>query len=461
MILCIDCGLTNGKALLLDKTGNCHAQVSFSTPLEDCLIDTHALRVALYQALHTMDLSKVIAINVSGHGNGIYAIGEKDVLPVGYSSMVNASAGYVQNTFSITAQSDWAGQPLPILAWLKDTQPEIYNSIRTVLFCKDLLRWFLTGSATTELTDASAAGLLNARTGKYDPALLALYGLSDLETKLPPLLKSDAVGGLVSQEAARLTGLPQGVPVYGGLFDVNSCMLGSGVIAPGTYSLIAGTWGINACACKELVESTAITQCSRFFGTADFVCIDCAPTSCSNLEWFSQKILGSMPYSQVNEFVAQASADEELLYLPYIYAPMDLPNAKGGFSGIKPHHGVGDLLRAVFEGIVFEHKYRLEKLISAGCHGDCAILSGGGAASEIMCQMFADVCGIPFRACKQTEAGALGGAILALNAQGVYPSLEEAVRALVHYRSEYTPNPTTKDYYEKKYAKFLLLRDSG
>lgn len=458
MILCIDCGLTRGKALLFDEKGCCAGESSFPTPLSGSLIDTHALRARLFQALQGLDLSAVTAVTVSGHGNGIYAIGKEDVLPVGYSSMVTESADFVRRTFSITAQSDWAGQPLPILAWLKATQKEVYGSIQTLLFCKDLLRWFLTGTAATEYTDASAAALLNARTGTYDPELLALYGLSDLQSKLPPLLKSDDVGGRVTAAVAQATGLPQGIPVYAGLFDVNSCMLGSGVLDGSAYALIAGTWGINACACDALVESTGITQCCRFFGSAPFVCIDSAPTSCANLEWFSQKVLGDMPYDKVNELVAAAAADDTLLYLPYLYAPMDLPDAKGGFQGVKPHHGAGDLLRAVFEGIVFEHRYRLEKLRSVGCQGSYALLSGGGAASDLMCQMFADVCGIPFQVCCQTQAGALGGAILALTARGVYPDLFAAVKALVAHRATFTPDPSKKDYYEQKYQAFLRAR---
>lgn len=461
MILCIDCGLTKGKALLFDEKGVCHAETSFPTPLKDCFIDTHALRASLLAALRELDLNAVTAVTVSGHGNGIYAIGKEDVLPVGYSSMVTQSADFVRHTFPITAQSDWAGQPLPILAWLKATQKDVYGSIQRVLFCKDLLRWFLTGTAATEYTDASAAGLLNARTGTYDEKLLALYGLSDLMDKLPPLLSSDAVGGLVSAEVSRVTGLPEGVPVYAGLFDVNSCMLGTGVTDGSAYALIAGTWGINACACGGLVESTEITQCCRFYGTVPFVCIDSAPTSCANLEWFSQQVLGDMPYERVNELVAAAPMDDGLLYLPYLYAPMDLPGARGGFLGIKPHHGAGDLLRAVYEGIVFEHRYRLEKLRAAGCHGDSAVLSGGGAASELLCRMFADVCGIPFRVCEQTQAGALGGAILALSAQGIYANPQEAAEALVRFRAVYTPDPTKKAYYDRKYHSFLLQRNTG
>lgn len=468
MILCIDCGLTNGKLLLFSETGDCLGKTSFTTPLSHTLIDTHQLRELLYGELQELlrnipvPAQQISCITVSGHGNGLYLIGEEDVLPVGYSSMVTESAGQLpppSQTFPIILQSDWAGQPLPILSWIKQTKPEIYAQAKTVLFCKDLLRWFLTGTAVTEETDASAAGLLNAHTGQYDIDLLRIYDLEDARTKLPIVFKSDSCAGMVTQEVSEQTGLPAGIPVLGGLFDVNSCMLGSGVIDSGTYSIIAGTWGINAAPSLSLVQSERITQCCRFYGSSPYVCIDSAPTSCSNLEWFSQTVLGNMSYEEVNRLVEAEPEDEELIYLPYLYPPMDLPRAQGGFVGLKPHHGAGSMLRAVFEGIVLEHRYRIEKLRQAGIVANNAVLSGGASNSLAFAQMFADVCGIPFSIPNQSEAGALGGAILGLTASGVYPNLNAAVQALVQYKATIAPNAQRKDYYDRKYRKFRSIQE--
>ena len=125
MFLCIDCGLTNGKLLLLDDRGTCHGESAFPTPLERGLVHTHVLRERLFKAVRQLlrdsglDPKKIRSISVSGHGNGLYALGETDVLPLGYSSMVTESGGFLPppgKTFPIILQSDWAGQPLPILA---------------------------------------------------------------------------------------------------------------------------------------------------------------------------------------------------------------------------------------------------------------------------------------------------------------------------------------------------------
>ena len=467
MILCIDCGLTKGKLLLFSSDGACYGETSFPTPLDHSLIHTHILREYLYIAIKELlhntgtDANRISCITVSGHGNGLYAIGEDDVLPVGYSSMMTESGEFLPRagvTFPIILQSDWAGQPMAILAWLKKRKPRTYHQIKTVLFCKDLLRWFLTGVAVTEETDASAAGLLNAVTGQYDRQLLQFYDVEDAYDKLPLILKSDACAGRITSVVAEKTGLCIGTPVLAGLFDVNSCMLGTGVIDDDSYALIAGTWGINASASQTLVKTTSITQCCRFFGAVPYVCIDSAPTSCSNLEWFVKNVLEDMPYPQVNQLVLQQPADDNLLYLPYLYAPMDLPKAQGGFVGLQAHHSKADMLRAVYEGIVFEHRYRLEKLQAIGIHSDTAILSGGASGSNVFAQMFADVCGLTIKTPAQTQAGALGGAILGLTATGTYPNIRAAVDTLVHYRPEFKPSPNCANYYERKYRKFKELQ---
>ncbi len=464
MILCIDCGLTKGKLLLLTREGICRGEVSFHTPLHHEQIDTFALRSHLFAAIRELlaqdgcDAQQVSCITVSGHGNGLYLLGEKDVLPVGYSSMFRDSAPYLPEpgkTFPIILQTDWAGQPLPILAWVKDTKPEIYEQAKTILFCKDLLRWFLTGVAATEPTDASAAGLLDARTGAYSVPLLSVYGLEDAAEKLPAIINSDAVGGVVTETVSTLTGLRAGTPVLGGLFDVIGCMLGTGVINAGDYAMVAGTWGIQAVPSATLVETKEITQCCQFIGKLPYVCIDSAPVSCSNLEWFSQTVLRHQNYEEANQLVAEAQMDEELLYLPFLYAPMDMPKAEGGFVNLRAHHTAASMMRAVYEGIVFEHCRRLEKL-KKEC-GECrqVILSGGGAKSPILVQMLADVCGINVLIPKQMQAGAMGGAIMALSAMGEYPDLQSAVKNLVQYQEIYRPNPENQAYYAGKYQAYL------
>ena len=194
--LAIDCGLTKIKANIFSQKGQKLFEEQENTPLENCEIDTLVLKEKIISLIkRVMANSKicaddVLAISTSGHGNGIYLLDENGVLPKGYSSMFSKSAPFTPKTedvFSITNQTSWDGQPLPILAYLKQEKPEIFSKVKKVLFCKDVIKYFITGKVLTEYTDASAAGILNCKNADYDVELLKVYGLEDDINILPKI----------------------------------------------------------------------------------------------------------------------------------------------------------------------------------------------------------------------------------------------------------------------------------
>ena len=92
-------------------------------------------------------------------------------------------------------------------------------------------------------------------------------------------------------------------------------------------------------------------------------------------------------------------------------------------------HGEGHLLRALFEGVVFEHRRHIERLRDAGAVIDQATLSGGGARSAVWAQMLADCLGIPISVADGDETGALGAALSAGVGVGLFSGYDEAVGA--------------------------------
>lgn len=458
-ILSIDCGLTKSKCAVFSQRGEVLLENEIATPLKGTMINTAALCNAVTTLIYESFINApfvakdIRAICVSGHGNGLYAIGEHGILPFAYSSMYADSKRYIPEnnaSFPFNIQSAWSGQPLTILSYLHNEKPDDFIKIRKVLFCKDLIKYILTGRVCTDYTDASAAGLLNYKTGNYDTELLRLYGLEQYEDLLPELCQSTDVIGKVTAEVARKTGLKTGTPVIGGLFDVNSCMVGAGVIRPEKYCIISGTWGINSAVVGEPVEIKEITQCSNFCCPDKFMCIDSAPTSCVNLEWFLKNVVSGISLEQA-DFIVEAQPVSELIYLPYIYRPMDF-NMGGGFVGLSHTHNYKDMLRAVFEGIVFDHALRIEKLRNNGIVYDSAVLTGGASNSSVFCRMFADCLGIKIYTTAQPQSGALGAAVMGSVAVGIYPDIETAVEKMVSVKQCYSPSGDTR--LRDKYKKF-------
>lgn len=459
-ILSIDCGLTKSKSAVFNQRGEVLLENEMDTPLKGTAINTAALCNAvttlIYESIINGGFSPkdIKAICVSGHGNGLYIIGEHGILPYAYSSMYTGSKRYIPDTessFPINIQSAWSGQPLAILSYLRNEEPLVFSKIRKILFCKDVIKYILTGRICTDYTDASAGGMLNYKTGTYDAELLKLYGLEDCEYLLPEICHSTDIIGGVTESMARKTGLRAGTPVIGGLFDVNSCMVGAGVIKPDKYCIISGTWGINSAVVEEPAQIRGITQCCNFCSPERFMCIDSAPTSCVNLEWFLRNIIEGISFEEA-DIIVEKQPVSELIYLPYIYKPMDLNVNGGSFIGLTHNHNYKDMLRAVFEGIVFDHVYRIEKLKENGIVYDSAVLTGGASRSSVFCRMFADSLGIKIYTIANSQTGALGVAVLGTVAVGIYPDIETATQKMVGIKQCYEPRVNSA--LTLKYKKF-------
>ena len=458
--LSIDCGLTKVKANIFNSNGDMVAEAGYDTPLENFLVDTVKLRekvVDLVKAVvfkASASAEDIKTVSTSGHGNGAYLLLDDGVYKHGYSSMFVDSTPYTPPTdtvFGITNQTSWSGQPLPILSYLKNEKYEVFQKTKKLLFCKDVIKYFLTGRVTTDYTDASAAGILDYRTASYSKELLECYGLEDYMHILPDICSSADVIGTVSEEFAKESGLAQSTTVLGGMFDVNACMIGASVVKSDKYCIIGGTWGINSAVLDRYISNKNITQCCNFLYPNQYMCIDSAPTSCTNLEWFLKNVIRESSYKAADEIVQNQSFDEQLLYLPYIYSASDV-NALGSFIGLNANHTYKDMLRAVYEGIVFEHARRIEKMKEAGVDFDTAVLTGGAANGEVLCQMFADVTGLNIQTVEQSQTGSLGGAIVGSVAAGVYGNIEEAVGRMVRFQKCYYPEK--KIDYTAKYNLF-------
>ncbi|TIU38893.1 MAG: carbohydrate kinase, partial [Mesorhizobium sp.] len=185
-----------------------------------------------------IDAGEIVAIGCAGHGNGLYALDRTGAPLIGIQSLDTRAVDIVaewakenvgDRTYAHCLQRPWAAQTPTLLAWLKRFSPALFASIGTVFLCKDFVVNRLTGARSSDSSDMSGCGLLQMQDRRYEPDLLAAYGLGDCMDLLPPVLESADIAGHVSAEVAALTGLRAGTPVVAGLFDVVASAVGSGV----------------------------------------------------------------------------------------------------------------------------------------------------------------------------------------------------------------------------------------
>ena len=488
----LDNGGTSTKAALYDETGRELAVANrdtrvltpgpdrFERDMEEmweanCAVIREVLR------LSGRDPASVAGVAVCGHGKGLYLWG-KDGKPAGHGilSTDNRAYAYVdrwrrdgteEKAFARSCQHVMACQPVALLPWLRDHEPETLAGARWAFGCKDYVRFRLTGEARGELTDCSGAGAVNLHTRAYDPALLALFGIPELGELFPPLCCSDEIAGYVTREAAEACGLAEGTPVLGGMFDIDACALAANVLDESNICMIAGTWSIN-----EYLRSSPVTDGRAFmnslFCLPEYYLIEeSSPTSAGNLEWFVRTLLpeakeaaergGESVYSLLDRWVAGTGAEGFVpLFLPFLMGSNAHPNARAAFVGLSADMGREALARSVYEGVVYCHRVHLERLLETKeTPPDCVRLAGGAARSDIWSQMFADILGLSVERLEARETGTLGCAILAAAGTGAYGSLREAARAMSPVGKRFIPDPGAAAHYAGRYALYKKLVD--
>ena len=347
----------------------------------------------------------------AGHGNGLYLL-DRAGAPLLAIQSLDSRAAALADELRADGNGARLHAHLPAGAMAvadadaarlgaRAMRPKSMRSAGTAFLCKDFVTFRLTGRRVSR----------HLRHERRRPAPTARLPLRRRPARglrprrclrmLPDLLRPTEIAGRVTAEAAAATGLAEGTPVVAGLFDVVASALGSGVVDEGQASIIAGTWSIN-----QVIARPADRRPPRLHGLGlrpriACVAIESSATSAANLEWYVREFMerGAShddPFGACNRRVAAVTpAADDPFFHPFLYGSRLGASMRAGFYGIAGWHGEGHMLRALFEGVAFEHRRHVDVLRAAGVRFDSASLSGGGARSAVWPQMFADVLGDP------------------------------------------------------------------
>lgn len=487
----IDNGGTFSKAAIFDEDGNQISVASVPTVtltpkpgyMEKDLnelweVNAQAIRKVIEKS--GIRPQEIAGVSFSGAGKGLYMIGY-DGKP-SYNGIMSTDTraweqvekwyrdGTSKKVYEKTFQEILAVQPVSILAWFKENQPEVLERTKYIFAVKDYIRYMLTGEAYSEYTDCSGGNLVNMVTGQHDRDLMALYGLEDCYEKLPPLRNSAEVCGHITGEASQKTLLPEGIPVAAGMFDVNACGIASGLSDEEQMCMIAGTWSINEFIRKEPVTNGTVALNSFFCIPGYFLIEESSPTSAGNMEWFIRNLMsyekaetkenGGSVYDITNEWVSSIEPQESnVIFLPFLNGSNEDALAKGTFVGLTAYHTRKHMLRTVYEGIVFSHVTHVKKLLCNRTAPKSIRLSGGAANSDVWVQIFADALQIPIDVVGDKELGAQGAAMAAGIAAGIYKDYPDAISRTVTVSKTICPRPEYKEIYEEKYATYRAVID--
>ncbi len=483
----IDAGTTNVKAVLFDEEGNEVCVKSFAdevlrstngnTAEKDMNVVWEKVKACLKGIMQKGIARKdeIAGIGVTGQGEGIWLI-DKDGNPL-QNAILWCDGRAVSVVQEITEEKPEIGQlyykttgtpPLPgnqmiLLRWMKKERREILDKSYKLLFCKDWIRYKITGKIGADLTD-SLTSLVDVRTEKISDELLKAMGVEEYRRLIPDPVCSDTEVGVMLPELADEIGMRRDVPVIAGALDTSSTAVGLGVIHPKDACVILGT----TCA-PEIVlnkeDCLFAAPNSRYerhpLGNL-YVELQATLNGTPNIDWMLNNISTTHDFDEIDRIVADTPVGcGGVVYSPYISlagerAPFYHPYARAGFFGISTATTRQMLIRAVYEGISLSIRDCLSHIDS----GSTIYLAGGGAKSPVWAQMISDVMGLRVCIPISRELGAKGVAIMAGVREGVYENYEEAVSRACRTKCCYSPNMLNKKKYDLLYDLYVQIRQN-
>lgn len=269
--------------------------------------------------------------------------------------------------------------------------------------------------------------------------------------------------GELTEEAAHALGLVKGIPVVATASDKAVEALGAGLAQSGNTGLVSlGTY-ITSMVCGKDYVKDAQNFWTNFASMPNKYLYESFGIyrGMWTVSWI-RDILGEGPAKKaeelgisteeyLNQQAAQvpAGSDGLMSVIEWLGGPR-APHKKGIMIGFDGRHTAAHMYRSILEGIALTMKNKFGAMCSElNIRPDKIIVSGGGSNSDLFMQIFADVFGIPALRNVMNGAAALGSAICAAVAVGVYPSYEDAAKNMVRIRDEFTPNLKNHELYNR------------
>lgn len=474
----IDLGTSAAKLLLMDGEGAVKNVVSKGYPLEFPRPGwsqqnpedwRNAILEGIPQLLKNFNASQVAGIGVGGQMHGLVVLDQNDsvIRPaiLWNDGRTAKETEYLNETIGreklsrYTANIAFAGFTAPKLLWMRENEPELFGRIAKIMLPKDYINYVLTGVHCTDFSDASGMLLLDVEHRRWSGEMLELCGVT--ETQMPKLFESYETVGTLKPEIARQLGLPESVKVCAGAGDNAAAAVGTGTVGEGACNISLGTSG------------TVFISSSRFgvdpnnalhaFAHADgnYHLMGCMLSAASCNSWWQDTIIGTRDYQEEQEkILPERLGHNHVYFLPYLMgerSPINDTNARGTFIGLTMDTSRADMLQAVLEGVAFAIRDSLEVARRLGIDIQKSKICGGGARSRLWKTIMANVLNVQLEVLSSEQGPGMGGAILAMVACGLYPSVEAACGKLVSVVETVKPEPELAALYEERYQQFKQI----
>ena len=350
--------------------------------------------------------------------------------------------------------------------WLERHQPEVLAQTAHFLLLSGYLNYRLTGVFKDSV--GSQVGYVPFDFKKQDWCADSDWKWHSMAIKrrmLPALVAVGDTLGVVTAEAAKSTGLPEGVRVIAGGADKACEVLGVGALEPGVASVSCGTTATINTTRPQYVEVVPFmpaypaalpnhfnTEIQVFRG---FWMVSWFLEQFGDAERRQAAERGVPAETLLDELLVQTEPGADGLVLQPFWNPVlgeTGPEGRGSIIGFKDFHTRAHVYRALIEGLAFAlraGKARIERRTKTPITR--IRLSGGGAQSDQVSQIMADVLNLPVERYDDCEASGRGAAMVGAAAVGWYTSVEGACLAMVGEAERIEPNQQAAECYSHIY----------
>ncbi|MFG6581322.1 FGGY-family carbohydrate kinase [Sulfitobacter sp. 1A13191] len=449
------------------RTGPGHAEQDMEQVWKDAL-------ACLADVVRGCGNAVIQSIGICGQGDGLWAM-DADGRPVGNAMLWNDTRGATDLKALFEAgrtdpigrgsgTSLWPGTSGILWRWLEQQGGGATAEIATVFTCADWIGYRLTGVVATDMANGSIP-FIDLEAQSYSDAQFASIGCEGLKPRLAPLRRaSERLGGLTS-EAARATGLTEGLPVSVGTLDLAAMILGMGLDQPGQTMLIMGTTAVVNILTDIADRVPSPVGASALHATSDAIIRIMAPsTGAAAFDWFAQlhpQSLGGETPAEVagklNALVVKVPVGANgVTFIPYLNgerAPFVAADITAGFHGMRSDTTKADLGRAVMEGTAMSLRHCFES--HTGLPSEPVQLTGGGSRNAVWCQIIADIIGQDVVVSEQSDQGLWGAACLGATAAGAGNAMDLVRRT--EETTIYTADPERHAAYCAVYQRYSTI----
>jgi xylulokinase len=364
--------------------------------------------------------------------------------------------------------------------WVEGHEPENFARVHKWLDVKEFLICRCTSRFVMTNDSAFGTMLYDIKKGCFSRSMCEMLGVRF--EHLPEIIRSNEKAGGLTRAAARMLGLAENTPVFGGGGDASLIGVGAGAVGLGDTHIYCGTSGwVSTVVDKAMVDTNTMIAAVVGACPGRYNYFAELETAGKCLEWvkdhlaldeidiyLEKKHVSDSPesiYTNLYKFMMHVvekvpAGSRGVIFTPWMHGnrcPFEDANARGMFFNIGIETGKSQLIRAVLEGICYHMRWMLEAQEKKITVSKTVRFVGGGALDSTTCQILADVLGRRVETVHNPQnVGAVGAAIVAATGLGLVENIEQAGE-YISASASYEPNSENKAVYDEGFKVFKNL----